>query len=79
MFKYFGKYSNIWFTSDENSSLTTFGYLDDYFPPERKDSTAFVKAVHHLALASSACKEVFLKSKQKGYVGKNAILGVGHD
>ncbi|MDR0675262.1 MAG: family 1 glycosylhydrolase [Mycoplasmataceae bacterium] len=79
MFKYLGKYCDIWFTSDENSSFTTFGYLSNYFPPERKDPTAFVKAVHHLALASAACKEVFIKAKQKHYVSEQAVIGVGHD
>jgi hypothetical protein len=35
--------------------------------------------VHHLALASAACKEVFIKAKQKKYVNPKAIIGVGHD
>ena len=79
MFKYFGKYTDIWFVSDENSSFTLLGYLNDYFPPGRKNKTAFANAIHNLNLAAAVTKQEFLKAKKLGYLSKDAILGITHD
>lgn len=79
MFKHLGKYTDLWFVSDENSSFTMQGYLDDYVPPARNDQTAFVKAIHHLNLAAAISKEEFEKAKKLGYLNSNALLGIDHD
>ncbi|AXK50883.1 glycoside hydrolase family 1 protein [Spiroplasma alleghenense] len=78
-FKYLGKYTDIWFVNDENSTFTLSGYLSDYMPPARKDKTAFVKALHFLNMTAAITKEEFVKAKDKGYLSKDAILGIDHD
>ncbi|AHI53580.1 aryl-phospho-beta-d-glucosidase [Spiroplasma sabaudiense Ar-1343] len=78
-FKYLGKYTDIWFVNDENSTFALSGYLSDYMPPARKDKTAFVKALHHLNMTAAVTKEEFLKAKKLGYLSQDAILGIDHD
>lgn len=56
VFKYLGKYSDIWFVNDENSTFTLSGYLSDYLPPAKNDKLAFVKALHHLNLSAAVAK-----------------------
>ncbi|WP_368486330.1 glycoside hydrolase family 1 protein [Spiroplasma sp. DGKH1] len=79
VFKYLGKYSNIWFVNDENSTFTLLGYLDDYLPPAKKNKTSFVKALHHLHLTGAIAKEEFELAKKAGYVSDDAMLGIDHD
>lgn len=79
VFKYLGKYTDVWYVNDENSTFTLAGYLDDYLPPQRKDKLAFVKAIHNLNLATAVVKKEFLIAKDKGYINKDAILGIVHD
>lgn len=79
MFKYLGKYTDLWFVNDENSSFTLLGYLSDFFPPARTDKTAFVKAIHHLNMAAAVAKVEFEKAKAVGYLNPEAKLGIDHD
>lgn len=79
VFQYLGKYSDLWFVTDENSSFTLGGLLDDYFPPARKDQTAFVKSLHHLNIAQALCKKAFLESKKENYIANDALIGIVHD
>ncbi|WP_250638275.1 glycoside hydrolase family 1 protein [Spiroplasma clarkii] len=79
MFKYLGKYTDIWFVNDENKSFTVDGYLTGQFPPCFQDENAFVKAVHHLALSGAIAKAEFKKAKELGYVSPDAILGIDDD
>lgn len=43
LFERLGKYTDIWYISDENSSYTTSAYLDDYNPPQKKMRKNFGK------------------------------------
>lgn len=79
MFKYLGKYTDIWFVNDENKSFTIDGYLTGLFPPCHKNEHAFVNAVHNLVLSGAIAKEEFLKAKALGYVSPQAILGIDDD
>ncbi len=79
VFKRLGKYSNTWFTNDENSTFTTLSYLDSYNPPQKKNPKEFWKAVHFLNLSSAMAKKEFENAKKNGFVSKNAILGIDHD
>ncbi|WP_283271699.1 glycoside hydrolase family 1 protein [Spiroplasma sp. SV19] len=79
VFRYLGKYSDLWFVNDENSTFTLDGYLGDYLPPAKKDKTAFAKAIHHLNLSAAIAKEEFELAKKAGYIAKNALLGIDHD
>ncbi|ATZ18920.1 aryl-phospho-beta-d-glucosidase [Williamsoniiplasma somnilux] len=79
MFKFLGKYTDIWYVNDENSTFTLAGYLDIYLPPARNDKTAFVKAIHNLNLSGAIAKEEFELAKEKGYISKDSILGIVHD
>nr|WP_240700331.1 family 1 glycosylhydrolase [Spiroplasma melliferum] len=56
VFQYLGKYSNLWFVNDENSTFTLDAYLNDYLPPAKNDKTAFAKAIHHLNLSAAIAK-----------------------
>lgn len=79
MFKYLGKYTDMWFVNDENSTFTLSGYLSDYLPPARNNKHAFAKAIHHLNMSAAIAKEEFIKAKELGYLSKDAILGIDHD
>lgn len=79
LFERLGKYTDIWYVSDENSSYTTSAYLDDYNPPQKKDEKEFWKAIYYLSISGAIAKEEFDKAKEKGYVSKDAILGIDHD
>lgn len=78
-FKYLGKYTDTWFVSDENSSFTLAGYLDDYFPPQKKSKSSFIKALHHLNMSAAVSKEEFEIAKNEGYLSQDSILGIDHD
>nr|WP_245938549.1 family 1 glycosylhydrolase [Spiroplasma phoeniceum] len=78
MFQYLGKYSNLWFVNDENSTFTLDAYLNDYLPPP-KNKTAFAKSIHHLNLSAAITKQEFVLAKQKGYLANDAMLGIDHD
>ncbi|EGZ31685.1 glycoside hydrolase family 1 protein [Malacoplasma iowae] len=79
VFEHLGKYTDLWFVNDENSTFTLLGYLDDYLPPQRKDKNAFVKSIHYLNLATAAVKKEFILAKEKGYIKNDALLGIVHD
>ncbi|AKX33962.1 6-phospho-beta-glucosidase [Spiroplasma litorale] len=79
VFKYLGKYSDIWFVNDENKSFTLDGYLGDAFPPCKKDPNEFVKAIHNLNVSAAIAKEEFEKAKIEGYISKDSILGIDDD
>ncbi|ELL44520.1 glycoside hydrolase family 1 protein [Spiroplasma melliferum] len=79
VFQYLGKYSNLWFVNDENSTFTLDAYLNDYLPPAKNDKTAFAKAIHHLNLSAAIAKEEFDLAKSKGYLANDALLGIYHD
>ncbi|QBQ07427.1 6-phospho-beta-glucosidase [Spiroplasma gladiatoris] len=78
-FKHLGKYTDVWFVSDENSSFTKDAYLSDYLPPQKVGKLNFVQALHNLNMIAAIAKEEFESAKLKGYVSKNAIIGVDHD
>ncbi len=79
VFERLGKYTDIWFVNDENSTYTTSAYLDNYSPPQKKDPKSFWKAVHYLNLSAALCKVEFNKAKKKGFINKDAKLGIDHD
>ena len=79
VFEKLGKYSDIWFVNDENSTYTVGSYLKNYNPPRRNDPKSFWKAVHNLNMSGAVCKEEFLKAKEEGFISKNAKLGIAHD
>ncbi|MGL5308429.1 MAG: glycoside hydrolase family 1 protein [Metamycoplasmataceae bacterium] len=79
MFERLGKYTNIWYVSDENSSYTSQGYLDDYVPPGKKDEKEFWKANYYLAISGALSKIEFDKAIANGYVEKGSLLGIDHD
>lgn len=79
MFERLGKYTDIWYVNDENSTYTVSAYLDDYNPPRKKDEKEFWKAVYYLSISGAICKEEFDKAKAKGFLSKDAILGIDHD
>ncbi|AVN58906.1 glycoside hydrolase family 1 protein [Mesoplasma florum] len=78
-FKYLGKYTDIWFVNDENSSFAQSGYITGDFPPGKKDKTAFVKVLHNLNMSAAVTMEEFKKAKDKGLLSKESILGIDHD
>lgn len=79
LFQRLGKYTDIWYVNDENSSYTVFGYLDDYFPPGKKNESEFWKAIYYLSISGAIAKEEFLKAMKKGYISDKALLGIDHD
>ena len=79
MFERLGKYTDLWFVSDENSSYTMAGYLDDYCPPGKKDEKEFWKAIYYLSISGAAAKVVFEQAKTKGFLSQAARLGIDHD
>ncbi len=79
LFERLGKYTDIWYVSDENSSYTTSAYLDDYNPPQKNDEKEFWKAIYYLSISGAVAKEEFDKAKQKGFIAKDALLGIDHD
>ncbi|MGL6125182.1 MAG: glycoside hydrolase family 1 protein [Metamycoplasmataceae bacterium] len=79
LFKRLGKYTDIWFVNDENSSYTVLGYLDDYFPPCKKDKSEFWKAVYYLSISGAIAKEEFNNAIKKSYIKKGSLLGIDHD
>ncbi|ASP28066.1 6-phospho-beta-glucosidase [Spiroplasma corruscae] len=79
VFKYLGKYTDIWFVNDENKSFTLDGYLGDTFPPCKNSPTSFVKAIHNLNMSGAIAKEEFLKAKELGYITESSILGIDDD
>lgn len=78
-FKYLGKYTNYWFVNDENSSFSISGHLNFRHPPQRGGAESFVKALHNLNMSAAIAKEEFLIAKEKGYVDKDAVIGIDHD
>lgn len=79
MFERLGKYTDIWYVNDENSTYTTSAYLDDYNPPQKKNEKEFWKALYYLTLSGAVAKEEFIKAKEKGFISQNALLGIDHD
>ena len=79
MFERLGKYTNIWYVNDENSSYTTQAYLDDYCPPGKKDEKEFWKAIYYLAISGAVAKKEFDQAKAKGFLSPDSILGIDHD
>lgn len=79
VFERLGKYTDVWFVNDENSTYTTSAYLDTYSPPQKNDPKEFWKAVHYLNLSAALCKKEFEVAKKKGFITKEAILGIDHD
>lgn len=79
LFERLGKYTDIWYVNDENSTYSTSAYLDDYNPPAKKDAKEFWKAIYYLSISGAIAKEEFEIAKEKGFVSKNAILGIDHD
>ncbi|AKU79538.1 glycoside hydrolase family 1 protein [Spiroplasma turonicum] len=79
VFKYLGKYTDVWFVNDENKSFTLDGYLGNIFPPCKNSPSDFVKAIHNLNMSAAIAKEEFLKAKNEGYVSEDSILGIDDD
>ncbi|AVN61299.1 glycoside hydrolase family 1 protein [Mesoplasma florum] len=79
IFKYLGRYTDMWFVNDENSTFTLSAYLSDYMPPAKNNPTAFAKAIHHLNLSAAIAKQEFDIAKKEGYLDKDALLGIDHD
>ncbi|WP_425380144.1 glycoside hydrolase family 1 protein [Spiroplasma endosymbiont of Stenodema calcarata] len=79
VFRFLGKYSDLSFVNDENSTFTLNGYLSDYYPPAKNNKTAFAKAIHHLNLSAAIAKEEFELAKVAGYIAEDARLGIDHD
>lgn len=79
VFERLGKYTDIWYVNDENSSYSVQAYLDDYCPPAKKDVKEFWKAIYYLSISGAIAKEEFDKAKEKGYLSKESILGIDHD
>ncbi|MGL4343424.1 MAG: glycoside hydrolase family 1 protein [Metamycoplasmataceae bacterium] len=79
IFKYLGKYSDIWYVSDENSSYTVQGYLSNYIPPEKNNEKDFWKAIYYLSISGAIAKEEFEHAKQNNYIKSESILGIDHD
>ncbi|AGM24665.1 glycoside hydrolase family 1 protein [Spiroplasma chrysopicola] len=79
VFKYLGKYTDVWFVNDENSTFTLDGYLSDYLPPGKNSKEGFARAIHHLNLCTALTKIEFEKAKVAGNVSAQALLGIDHD
>ncbi|TCG11310.1 glycoside hydrolase family 1 protein [Mycoplasma todarodis] len=79
VFERLGKYTNIWYVNDENSTFTTSSYLQEYSPPLKNNKREFWSALHNLNLTGAICKKEFLKAKEAGFVNDDAILGIDHD
>lgn len=79
LFQRLGKYTDIWYVSDENSSYTVLGYLDDYFPPGKKNESEFWKAIYYLSISGAVAKEEFDRAINEGYMNENSLLGIDHD
>lgn len=79
LFQRLGKYTDIWYVSDENSSYTVFGYLGDFFPPGKKNEKEFWKAIYYLSISGAIAKEEFERAKKLNYVEQNSLLGIDHD
>ncbi|QGS51653.1 glycoside hydrolase family 1 protein [Spiroplasma tabanidicola] len=78
-FKHLGKYTDVWFVSDENSTFSRDAYLSDYLPPQKVGKWNFVNAIHNLNMIAAVTKEEFELAKKEGYISKEAIIGVDHD
>ncbi|CAM9154939.1 glycoside hydrolase family 1 protein [Mycoplasma marinum] len=79
VFKRLGKYTDIWYVNDENSTFTTSAYLDAYSPPLKSNPKEFWSAVHILNMTGALCKKSFIEAKKRGYIIETAILGIDHD
>lgn len=79
IFQRLGKYTNLWFVNDENSSYTVQGYLDDYCPPGKKNAREFWKAIYFLAISGAIAKDEFDKAIKEGSVNPGSLLGIDHD
>ncbi|WP_027062953.1 glycoside hydrolase family 1 protein [Mesoplasma seiffertii] len=79
IFEHLGKFTDLWYVNDENSTFTLQGYLSDYLPPARNDKTAFAKAIHNLNMAAAIAKQEFEIAKEKGFIAKTGMLGIDHD
>lgn len=79
VFKYLGKYSDIWFVNDENKTFMLDGYLGEAIPPGYKSVHKFATALHNLVVGAAIAKEEFQKAKDLGYVSKEVIIGIDDD
>ncbi len=79
IFKRLGKYTDLWYVSDENSSYTVMGYLDDYFPPGKKDPKEFWKAIYYLSISGGIAKQEFDQAMRDGNIKEGSLLGIDHD
>ena len=79
IFERLGKYTDVWYVNDENSTYTTSAYLDAYNPPLKSEPKEFWAAIHHLNITGAICKKEFEIAKEKGLISKDAILGIDHD
>ncbi len=79
IFTRLGKYTDIFYVNDENSTYTVSAYLDDYNPPRKKDEKEFWKAVYYLSISGAIAKQEFELAKKQGYVSQKALLGIDHD
>ena len=77
VFNRLGKYSNIWFVSQENNILLLRGYLDDYCLPGKKSIVAFWQAFYHLTLAAAWTKAEFIEAQNQGLIAPESLLGIG--
>ncbi len=78
LFKHFGKYAKYWFATNENT-FTEFGYLNGYFPPQKKSPKEFVMALHNLNLMAAIAHKEFKKAKQLKYLLPQAKFGIIHN
>ena len=77
-FKHFGQYSDLWFVQNENNKFTVNGYLGDYYPPGKKSSVHFWKAIYYLAIAAALGQRAFTYAKTQGWIKQGSRLGIGH-
>ncbi|MGL4252089.1 MAG: glycoside hydrolase family 1 protein [Metamycoplasmataceae bacterium] len=78
IFQRLGKYSDIWYVSDENSSYAFHGYYEDYMAPAKNDEKEFWKATYYLAVSGAIGKVEFDKAIKDGFIKKGSILGIDH-
>lgn len=78
IFERLGKYANIWYVNNENSTYTTLAYLDNYNPPMKKNEKEFWNAIYYLSISGAIAKEEFEKAKRKGLISKESLLGIAH-
>ncbi|NQZ65834.1 MAG: glycoside hydrolase family 1 protein [Mycoplasmatales bacterium] len=79
VFERLGKYTDIWYVNDENSTFTVSSYLQKYSPPLKSNKREFWSALHNLNLSGAICKKEFLAAQESGFIKRDAILGIDHD